>query len=131
VPDQPPVVLIAERDHKVRELQDYFLGKAGFRVDFADDGVVALERAQEIRPAVVVTEILLPKLDGLALCRQLRAEPATRETPIIVFSILAAAGRAQEAGATLYLRKPFVDSIFVPAVMELAAARPLAVLERS
>jgi CheY-like chemotaxis protein len=117
-------VLIADRDQKVRELQEYFLGKAGLRVDFADDGVSALERAQVVRPALVVTEILLPKLDGLALCRRLREDPATSATPVLVFSILAAAGRAHEAGATRFLRKPFVDSVFVAAVQELIAPQP-------
>jgi CheY-like chemotaxis protein len=45
-----PVVLIAERDPSVRELQRYFLGEAGYTVEFVDDGVAALERAQRIPP---------------------------------------------------------------------------------
>lgn len=123
------VILIAERDQTVRELQEFFLGKAGLTVEFADDGEAALERAREIRPAVVVTEILLPRLDGLALCRQLGEDPATRPIPVIVFSILAAATRAAEAGAKAFLRKPLVESIFVAAVQEQVAAQPTGALE--
>ena len=122
-------ILIVERDKTVRELQEYFLTRAGFAVEFADDGEAALERAREIRPALVVTEILIPRLDGLALCRRLGEEPATRDIPVIVFSILAAAGRAAEAGARAFLRKPLVESIFVAAVQDLVAAQPTAVLE--
>jgi CheY-like chemotaxis protein len=118
------VVLIAERDRTVRELQSHFLGRAGISVEFADDGEAALERARLIRPALVVTEILIPRLDGLALCRRLREDPETRNIPVIVFSILAAAVRAGEAGADAFLRKPLVESIFVAAVLELIAARP-------
>lgn len=123
------VILIAERDQTVRGLQEYFLGNAGFTVAFADDGEAALERARETRPALVVTEILIPKLDGLALCRRLGEDPATRHIPVIVFSILAAAGRAAEAGARAFLRKPLVESIFVAAVQDLVAAQPTVVLE--
>jgi CheY-like chemotaxis protein len=123
------VILIAERDQTVRELQEYFLAKAGFTVEFADDGQAALERVREIRPAVVVTEILIPRIDGLALCRRLGEDPATRHIPVIVFSILAAATRAAEAGAKAFLRKPLVESIFVAAVQELIAAQPIDVLE--
>ena len=111
-----PVVLIAERDQNVRALQRTFLERAGLAVEFADDGVAALERARAAPPALVVTEILLPKLDGLTLCRRLRDEPATANVPVIVFSILAAAARATEAGARVFLRKPLVESTFIAAV---------------
>lgn len=127
-PDSP-VVLIAERDQTVRELQEYFLGNAGFTVVFADDGEDALERARETRPALVVTEILIPRLDGLALCRRLGEDPATRNIPVVVFSILSAAGRAAEAGARAFLRKPLVESTFVAAVQDLVAAQPTDALE--
>jgi CheY-like chemotaxis protein len=123
------VILVAERDGNVRELQRYFLEDAGFAVEFADDGEAALERARQLRPALVVTEILIPKLDGLALCRRLREDPLTRQLPVIVFSILAAAARAGEAGASAFLRKPFVESIFMAAVRELVAAQPTEALE--
>lgn len=123
------VLLIAERDQNVRELQEHFLAQAGFAVEFVDDGQAALERAQLTRPALIVTEILLPKIDGLALCRRLRADPLTHNIPVIVFSILAAAARASEAGASAFLRKPLVESIFVAAVQELIAAQPTGATE--
>lgn len=113
----PRVVLIAERDQTVRGLQRLFLERAGLVVEFADDGLAAFERARREPPAVVVTEILVPRLDGLTLCRQLRDEPATAHVPVLVFSILAAGTRAAEAGAHAFLRKPLVESIFVAAVL--------------
>ncbi len=121
------VILIAERDQRVRELQEHFLGKAGFVVEFVDDGQAAFERARLTAPSLIVTEILIPKLDGLALCRRLREDPITRDIPVIVFSILAAAARAGEAGASAYLRKPLVESAFVAAVQRLVAAYPTGV----
>ena len=123
------VILIAERDRTVREMQKFFLEKAGFALEFADDGEAALERARLSLPALVVTEILIPKIDGLALCRRLREDPVTEHIPVVVFSILAAAARASEAGAAAFLRKPFVESVFVAAVQQLVAAQPPAAME--
>lgn len=114
-----PLILIAERDPQVRKLQHYFLDRAGYELRFADDGEEGLELARTLPCALVVTEILIPRLDGLSLCRRLRADEATRAIPLLVFSILAAGVRAHEAGADAFLRKPFVDSIFVPAVQQL------------
>ena len=123
-------MLIAERDQTVRALQRFFLERAGLAVEFADDGRAALERAQREPPAVVVTEILLPKLDGLTLCRRLRDEPATAQVPVVVFSILAAAARAAEAGARAFLRKPLVESTFVAAVLGAIATQSPATPEQ-
>jgi CheY-like chemotaxis protein len=116
-----PVILIAERDENVRALQKHFLCGAGFTVEFADDGQLALERVQLEPPTLLITEILLPKLDGLALCRLVTQDDRTRHVPVIVFSILAAAQRASEAGASAFLRKPLIESVFVPVVRDLIA----------
>jgi CheY-like chemotaxis protein len=119
---QLPIILIADRDQHVRSLQRVFLERAGFHVEFADDGFSALEQARRNPPVLVVTEILLPQLDGLTLCRRLRDEPATAHVPVIVFSILAAAARASEAGARAFLRKPLVESTLVAAVIDAIAS---------
>jgi CheY-like chemotaxis protein len=117
------LILVVERDPFVRELEAYFLEEAGFFVEFAGDGVLALARAREIRPDILITEILVPKLDGLALCRKLKAAPDTRSIAVLVFSILMAAERAREAGADAFLRKPLVESRLVDTVRELLADR--------
>lgn len=110
------VILIAERDDNVRQLQRYSLERAGFAVSFCDDGASALDAARSTQPVLVVTEILIPKLDGLTLCRHLHADDATRHIPVVVFSILAAAARAADAGASAYLRKPFVEAVFLTTI---------------
>jgi CheY-like chemotaxis protein len=131
-PEHPAsrLVLIVERDHVVRDLQAFFLGRAGFAVDFVEDGEAALERARLTAPSVVITEILVPKVDGLALCRQLREDAATRNIPVIVFSILAAGARAAEAGASAFLRKPLVESLFLTTVESVIAPQSFATMEQ-
>src|SRR4051812_17305758 len=123
-------ILIAERDRNVRELQSYALQAAGFVVAFAEDGEAALASVTAEPTALVVTEILIPKLDGLTLCRSLRANDATSEIPVLVFSILSAAARAEEAGASAFLRKPFVESTFIATVSLLTAPQDPTTMEK-
>jgi CheY-like chemotaxis protein len=122
-------VLIAERDRNVRDMQSYVLDAAGFVVEFVDDGEAAYAYAMSNATALIVTEILIPKLDGLTLCRRLRAEPTTCAIPVIVFSILAAAARAEEAGASAFLRKPFIASTFIATVSMLTTAQEHVMIE--
>lgn len=117
------LILAVERDPHVRELEEHFLQQAGFDVEFALDGQDALERIRLRPPRIVVTEILLPKLDGLSLCRKLKADPATSSIAVLVFSILAASVRAREAGADAFLMKPLAERRLVDAVNGLLEAR--------
>lgn len=121
--DGHAIILVVERDPHVRELESYFLEEAGYSVEFAEDGLAALELARELHPDVVITEILVPKLDGLALCRTLKREPATAHVAVLIFSILMADERANEAGADAYLRKPLAEHRLVDTVRELVALR--------
>jgi twitching motility two-component system response regulator PilH len=118
------LILVVERDPFVRELETYFLQEAGYQVDFAEDGLVALEQARARQPLILVTEILVPRLDGLSLCRKLKSDPATRDIAVLIFSFLLAESRAREAGADGFLRKPLAEKRLVDTVRELIARRP-------
>lgn len=117
------IILVVERDQHVRELEAHFLDRAGFSVEFAADGDAALARARELVPDILVTEILVPMLDGLSLCRRLKVDPQTRDIAVLVFSILAAGDRAREAGADAFLLKPLAEHILVATVEKLLEAR--------
>jgi CheY-like chemotaxis protein len=117
------IILVVERDPHVRELEEHFLREAGFSVGFAQDGEGALAEAQKTVPDILITEILVPALDGLALCRRLKGDPRTRDIAVLVFSILAAGGRAREAGADAFLLKPLGEHALVDTVRRLLEAR--------
>jgi two-component system response regulator MprA len=117
------LILVVERDPHVRELEAFFLEEAGFGVEFATDGLSAFERARQLQPQVVITEILVPKLDGLALCRRLKDDPATSGASVLIFSILMASERAREAGADAFLRKPLAERRLVDTVKALLDMR--------
>ena len=67
--DNRVLILVVERNPAVQRLERYFLEHAGYSVEFTNDGLSALERARELKPAILVAEILVPALDGLSLCR--------------------------------------------------------------
>lgn len=117
------VILVVERDPHVRDLEGYFLEKAGFEVEFASDGREGLELVRSLRPSLVITEILVPGIDGLAVCRQIKEDPALNGTAVLVFSFLAAAGRAREAGADEFLMKPLAEQSLVETVKKLLSMR--------
>jgi two-component system response regulator MprA len=121
--EERALLLVVERDPHMRALEMFFLKDAGYAVDFAEDGVAALAMAREKKPAIVVTEIMVPKLDGLALCRSIKQDPALAGTVVLVFSILAAHGRAREAGADAFLMKPLAERRLVETVQNLLATR--------
>lgn len=113
------IILVVERDPHIRELESFFLNEAGFSVDFAADGVAALERARELQPDIIITEVLVPKLDGLALCRAIKTDPKLQHIVMLVFSILAVQARASEAGADAFLMKPLAEKRLVDTVRQL------------
>jgi PleD family two-component response regulator len=79
--------------------------------------------AREMKPDIIITEVLVPKLDGLALCRAIRKEAGLKDTVVLIFSILAAQSRAREAGADAFLMKPLAEQRLVQTVRELLAKR--------
>ena len=120
---QRALILVVERNPVVQRLERYFLEQAGYTVEFASDGRAALERARELRPRIVVTEIMVPVLDGLSLCRNLKSEPETRHARVLIFSHLHAEDRALEVGADAFLLKPFSEEVLIETVEKLVAAQ--------
>lgn len=125
------LILVVERNPMVQRLERFFLEQAGYAVEFISDGVSALERARELKPRIVVTEILVPKLDGLSLCRSIKSDPATQHVLVLIFSHLQAGDRAQEAGADAFLPKPLEEELLITTLEKLLAVHKQAGGEQS
>ena len=119
---QRALILVVERNPVVQRLERYFLEQAGYVVEFASDGKSALDRARELRPRIVVTEIMVPVLDGLSLCRILKSEPQTAHARVLIFSHLHAEDRAREVGADAFLLKPLSEELLIETVEKLIAS---------
>lgn len=117
------IILVVERDPHIRALERYFLEKAGYEVDFCGDGAEGLARARALHPAIMITEILVPGLDGLGVCLALKSDPLTRDIAVLVLSILAAEERARAAGADVFVKKPLNDRRLIEAVERLLSTR--------
>jgi CheY-like chemotaxis protein len=117
------LILVVERDPVVQRLERYFLEHAGYTVEFASDGKHALERARQLRPSIVVTEIMVPALDGLSLCRIMKEDPQTAHARVVIFSHLHAQDRAREVGADAFLLKPLSEELLIKTVEKLIATQ--------
>lgn len=107
-----PLVLVVDDSITVRRVTQRLLQREGYRVSLAADGLQALERLQEERPTVVLSDIEMPRMDGFDLARNIRADAALRDLPIIMItSRIAEKHRehAMELGVNNYLGKPYSD----------------------
>jgi DNA-binding response OmpR family regulator len=103
-------ILLADDNADMRDYVKRLLLIQGYEVETVGDGIAALARIHERTPDLVLTDVMMPRLDGLGLLRSLRDDPCTRQIPIILLS--ARAGDESrisglEAGADDYLIKPF------------------------
>lgn len=121
--DRAALILVVERNPMVQRLERFFLEQAGYSVEFTSDGLTALARAQELKPSILVTEILVPKLDGLSLCQRIKSEPATKDMLVMIFSHLQAEDRALEAGADAFLEKPLNEELLIETLQRLLEIR--------
>jgi putative two-component system response regulator len=102
-------ILVADDTESVRSLFDKLLTSDGHDVVSACDGVGALEAVRHHRPDVILLDVNMPAMDGLEVCRRLKADPATRLTPVVMVtgqSDLSDRLKGIEAGADEFLSKP-------------------------
>ena len=103
-------ILVVDDDPTVAEVVAGYLLRAGYSVERAEDGRAALAKIAEARPDLLVLDLMLPEMDGLEVCRRVRADSATRGLPVVM---LTAKGDEHdrilglELGADDYVTKPF------------------------
>src|SRR5439155_17240837 len=115
-------ILVVEDDPDIAELVDRYLSKAGFATDRVSSGRDALDAIAAKTPDLLVLDLMLPHLDGLEICRRVRANEQTANIPIIMLT--ARAGESEritglELGADDYLAKPFSPNELVARVRAL------------
>ncbi len=115
------LILVAEKDPITAELEQFFLNKQGYDVHIVLDGRKAVQSAEKVRPDLIILDVILPGLSGLKVCQALRANPATSDVPILVFSVLDVRDRALDAGADAFLLKPIEQPKLIEAVATLLA----------
>ncbi|HEY0547682.1 MAG TPA: PAS domain S-box protein [Pyrinomonadaceae bacterium] len=106
-----PTILAVNDTPDVLELFTVLLEREGYRVVTAKDGVRALELAFSIEPDIIISDVVMPKMDGLEFCRRLKQHPRTSDVPVLLVSALRTANedslKGLIAGADDYLELPF------------------------
>jgi CheY-like chemotaxis protein len=125
LPTQKGYLLVVEDVPDILTLLVATLKFKGYRVATATNGVEALEIIQKERPALIITDILMPKMDGFSLVHRLRLDPATRNIPVIFLSATYVAPEDKEfahtIGVTRFIEKPVDMERFFPEIDNLLA----------
>jgi len=104
-----PRVLVVEDDRETRQFYADALARDGFVIDQAHNGHQALEKALQLSPNLILTDIAVPGIDGIELCRRLRSDARTRAIPVLAITGYGDRhypDRARTAGADRVLTKP-------------------------
>ncbi len=117
-----PRILIIEDEKGLVQSLNWYFEKEGYETHAVSDGHEGLKKAQSLLPDVVLLDVMLPGLDGLSVCRELRASERTREIPIIMLT-----AKSEEAdqiegfakGADDYVTKPFNNKILLQRIKAL------------
>ncbi len=114
-------ILIVDDNRDAISILTATLKREGYSVVVAINGVEAVQKGREENPALILLDLMLPKLDGLEVCKILKADPKTNQTPILILTAKKdAESRKQslELGASEYLLKPIIPADIVRKVRE-------------
>ncbi len=109
-------IMVVDDSLTVRKVTGRLLGRNGYQVVTAKDGVDALEQLSELRPAVMLVDIEMPRMDGFELARTVRADASLRDIPIIMITSRSADKHrqyAKEIGVNHYLGKPYDENVLL------------------
>ena len=124
-------ILVVDDEEDLLELINYNLTKEGYRVTCVASGERALKEAQDALPDLIVLDLLLPRVDGLELCRLLKADPKTKHIPVLMLTAKTEESdvvKGLEVGADDYVTKPFSPRVLVArirAVLRRRAVEPV------
>jgi twitching motility two-component system response regulator PilG len=112
-------VLVIDDSPTIRRSAEIVLTRAGLQVELAEDGFAALARISDLRPDLILLDVVMPRLDGYQTCSLLRRNPAFADVPVVMLSgkdSVFDRVRGRLAGSDLYLTKPFTPESLLSAV---------------
>jgi two-component system, sensor histidine kinase and response regulator len=112
-------ILIAEDSQTQAEQLSHCLNSRGYAVTVTRNGRQALASAVQRKPAMVITDVVMPEMDGYTLCKEMKSSPALKDVPVVLLTSLSRAQdimRGLECGADSFVRKPYDDAYLVSRV---------------
>lgn len=119
------VILVVDDDTRTRIILREALEQADFVVEEAEDGELAIESVENVRPDLILLDVVMPNMDGFETCRELRKRPCSTHTPIVLMTGLEdtdSINRAYEIGATSFVTKPINYLLLVHRIKYLLRA---------
>lgn len=116
------LVLVVEDSLTQAEKLKHALVAGGFQVEYAESGEVALELLHKISPAMVISDIIMPGIDGYNLCKKIRSDPKKASIPVILLTSLFDSDyiiHALECGANGFITKPYQDSYLIDRINDI------------
>jgi CheY-like chemotaxis protein len=117
-----PYILVADDDPLVLRSITFILERAGFRIETATNGHRALDCIHKERPALAMLDVMMPDMDGLELCRQLKSDPELKSIPVFLVTARAMVQereRGLAAGADDYITKPFQNQALIERIRDV------------
>jgi DNA-binding response OmpR family regulator len=112
-------ILIAEDSLTQAEQLKYLLEEQGYRIRVAADGKQALAMVRKQMPTLIITDIIMPEMDGYTLCRTIKSDPATKDVPVILLTSLASPEdvvKGLDSNADNFIRKPYDEKYLLSRV---------------
>ena len=115
-------ILVVDDEVNITQILEFSIGAEGYEVIAAQNGEEAIDKARREQPDLIILDIMMPIIDGYEACRILKANPLTKNIPVI---LLTAKGRdidkrlGYEVGATDYIIKPFSPNKLIDRIHEL------------
>lgn len=122
-PGQPPVILLVEDEPGIRESLELLLELEGFSVVSAANPVQALEKLRSLDCDLIITDQMMPRMDGLTFLRHVRAQPRLARTPAIMVSAVPRPPQLLESLADAFIGKPFEATRLLDTIRRLLASR--------
>jgi PAS domain S-box-containing protein len=119
IPPGKKVVLAIDDDARVISLYERYLNPQGYHVVSLTDPSMAKERVLEVKPYAVILDLMMPNIDGWSILTDLKSDPATRDFPVIICSIIDQTDKGFSLGAADYLVKPILEEDLVNALRRL------------
>jgi CheY-like chemotaxis protein len=115
-------IILVDDELSLLEIFSTMLKRKGFRVIEATNALDALDLVRKVKPDLLILDVMMPGMNGIELCRELRTWPDTHDTPILMLSALGDKGTiraSMDAGATAYLNKPVLQKELVGKVEQM------------
>jgi len=119
-------ILVVDDEVNITQILEFSIGAEGFEVITATNGEEAIDKARKEQPDLIILDIMMPRIDGYEACRILKANPLTKNIPVV---LLTAKGRdidkrlGYEVGATDYIVKPFSPNKLIERINELLSLK--------